>query len=559
MGRVTEPLALELRDVFRIHPDSATGAVALQGMTLSVAAGRALRRARSERLGQEHAARDRRGLRPAVGRRRAYARRRRRGASARGARRPSASQRLGFLDQHYARALSPALTCAENVALPLALAGSPAARAPPSAPSSCSTAWASQTAPTIGPRSSRAASSSGWPPARRSPTRPRCCSPTSRRASSTRAPRARVYRLLGEIVAPAAGTTLVVVSHDEAATELADRVVHVRDGRISGETLRGGRPKLVVGRGGWVRLPESARDEAGIGDRAELAGGRRRGRALRRRRWPARRRRAEGEARRATARSCASCAAIDKGYGAGARAHRVLDGFDAVVHARAAGRRRGPLRLGQDDAAAPDRGARAPRRRHGDRRGRRPRRRSTARQLAAHRRDHIGWVGQEPGLVPFATALENVLLALEIHAGGRARRARARGARLARAPRPGRLRGPRRRPPLGGRATARRDRPRARPPARRRAARRADRAARPGERRARRRPARQRRAALGRRRRSARRTTRCSTSAPTTSSAWAASRPGPSSPRRGRSCARPRCRAAPRPCRRARPCPCPST
>ena len=33
------------------------------------------------------------------------------------------SQRLGFLDQHYARALSPALTCADNVALPLALGG----------------------------------------------------------------------------------------------------------------------------------------------------------------------------------------------------------------------------------------------------------------------------------------------------------------------------------------------------------------------------------------------------------------------------------------------------
>ena len=46
-----------------------------------------------------------------------------------GARRAAAfrSQRLGFLDQHYARALSPALSCAENVALPLALAGVTAA------------------------------------------------------------------------------------------------------------------------------------------------------------------------------------------------------------------------------------------------------------------------------------------------------------------------------------------------------------------------------------------------------------------------------------------------
>ena len=36
---MTETLALELRDVFRIHADSATGAVALQGLTLSVANG----------------------------------------------------------------------------------------------------------------------------------------------------------------------------------------------------------------------------------------------------------------------------------------------------------------------------------------------------------------------------------------------------------------------------------------------------------------------------------------------------------------------------------------
>jgi putative ABC transport system ATP-binding protein len=42
-------------------------------------------------------------------------------------------------------------------------------------------------------------------------------------------------------------------------------------------------------------------------------------------------------------------------------------------------------------------------------------------ELAAHRRDHIGWVGQEPGLLPFATALENATLALEIRDGGRRR------------------------------------------------------------------------------------------------------------------------------------------
>jgi putative ABC transport system ATP-binding protein len=40
-------------------------------------------------------------------------------------------------------------------------------------------------------------------------------------------------------------------------------------------------------------------------------------------------------------------------------------------------------------------------------------------ELAALRRAHIGWVGQEPGLLPFATALENCVLALEVRDGGR--------------------------------------------------------------------------------------------------------------------------------------------
>jgi ABC-type lipoprotein export system ATPase subunit len=48
-----------------------------------------------------------------------------------------------------------------------------------------------------------------------------------------------VYRLLAELVAQV-GTTLVIVSHDRGRDGAADRVVQVRDGRISGEVLRGG-------------------------------------------------------------------------------------------------------------------------------------------------------------------------------------------------------------------------------------------------------------------------------------------------------------------------------
>jgi putative ABC transport system ATP-binding protein len=174
----------------------------------------------------------------------------------------------------------------------------------------------------------------------------------------------------------------------------------------------------VIGRGGWVRLPESARDEARIGARASwradegavtLSGD---GSASRAR--PA----AERAVPAAGGVVC-ELRGVAKGYGEGARAHRVLSGFDAsfargrlvAVEGRSgsgkttllhliAGLERpdaGSIMVAGADLGELDREA-----------------------LAAHRRDHIGWVGQEPGLVPFATALENALLALEIHGGGQA-------------------------------------------------------------------------------------------------------------------------------------------
>ena len=203
-----------------------------------------------------------------------------------------------------------------------------------------------------------------------------------------------VYRLLGTLVA-GRGTTLVVVSHDEAATELADRVVHVRDGRISSETLRSGGPKLVIGRGGWVRLPETAREEARIADRAGWSAERGRVTLSGDDDSPAPPLAAVSEARPDGPIVCA-LRGIAKGYGTGRRAHRVLDGFDAsfargrlvAVEGRSgsgkttllhliAGLERpdaGSVVVAGADLAGLDREA-----------------------LAAHRRDHVGWVGRSPG------------------------------------------------------------------------------------------------------------------------------------------------------------------
>jgi ABC-type lipoprotein export system ATPase subunit len=412
---VSEAPALELRDVFRIHADSATGAVALQGMTLSVARGERCVVLGPSGSGKSSLLRIAAGFdRPSAG----IARTLGVDVMRLGPRRAAAfrSRRLGFLDQHYARALSPALSCADNVALPLALGGVSAherrqraltlldgmgladrADDPPSALS--------------GGEQQRVAACAALAHAPALLLADEPAGELDARTART------VYRLLGELVATS-GTTLVIVSHDEAAAELADRVVHVRDGRISGEQLRGGSQRLVVGRGGWVRLPESARDDAGIGARVSWRAG-------------------EGEVQlsgdgleAATGGGpeaappvggevVCELRGVDKRYGAGARAHQVLSGFEAAftrgrlvaVEGRSGSGKTTLLHLvaglerpdaGSIVVAGADLGE------------------LDREQLAAHRRDHTGWVGQEPGLVPFATALENILLAQEIHRGGRA-------------------------------------------------------------------------------------------------------------------------------------------
>jgi peptide/nickel transport system ATP-binding protein len=80
---------------------------------------------------------------------------------------------------------------------------------------------------------------------------------------------AAIRQLIGEL-AHAHGTSVVVVSHDPAAAEIADRAVRIRDGRVV-EDRRDGESALVVGRGGWLRLPSELLEQAGIGERAHAA------------------------------------------------------------------------------------------------------------------------------------------------------------------------------------------------------------------------------------------------------------------------------------------------
>ena len=62
----------------------------------------------------------------------------------------------------------------------------------------------------------------------------------------------------------------MIVSHDPESARIADRIVRIRDGRVSEEWSRadGEADTIVVGRGGWLRLPEELLLRAGIGAKA---------------------------------------------------------------------------------------------------------------------------------------------------------------------------------------------------------------------------------------------------------------------------------------------------
>jgi ABC-type lipoprotein export system ATPase subunit len=80
---------------------------------------------------------------------------------------------------------------------------------------------------------------------------------------------AAVYDALA-LAVEAAAATLVLVSHDSAAARVADRVLGIRDGRLSdvrrpGPDGAAGSEVLVLDDRGWLRLPEVLRREVGVG------------------------------------------------------------------------------------------------------------------------------------------------------------------------------------------------------------------------------------------------------------------------------------------------------
>jgi ABC-type lipoprotein export system ATPase subunit len=415
--------AIELKDVFRVHSTPEGDAAALQGLSLRVADGEVVTVLGPSGSGKSTLLRLLAGLdRPSAGVVRVYGDDLGKLPARRLAR--YRSSMLGYADQHYARALAPELPARELVAMQLGLHGASAAERHRRADELLERVGLSAQ------RSRRPTELSGGEQQRVAlcaalAHRPKVFLADEPTGELDAATAEQVYDVMSELVREHRCTT-VIVSHDPESARIADRIIRIRDGRVSEEWSRdGGDDAIVVGRGGWLRLPEELLLRAGIGSHATA-------------------RFVEGAVVVSPApgtqtadRVSATTPVADTPSGpvvAEARALRrrfgqtlVLDGLDAQFHTGRLTAVVGPsgsgkttflhLLAGLDlpdegsvtvagvDLTALDRSARA--------------------EL---RRERIAYVGQQAGLVPHLSAVENVELALALRGREVAARAVALGA-----------------------------------------------------------------------------------------------------------------------------------
>jgi ABC-type lipoprotein export system ATPase subunit len=400
--------AISVRDAFRIHRARGGTSVALQGLSLEVAGGEVVVVLGPSGSGKTTL------LRAVAGFERLSAGRVEVlgsdvGKLSGGALARFRSRYLGLLDQHYARALSPDLTALESVKVGLELLGVPAPAAQARALELLRRVGLAARGNALpgelsGGEQQRVALCASLAHA---PTLLLADEPAGELDAHNAA---LVYSLIGEL-AREHGATVLLVSHDDAAASIADRLVHVRDGRVVEETRTGGDRAIVVNEPGWIRLPEPALEALGDARRLTLRvadAGVVVTSAERSPRAPA-----PAAATPAAAHGpvAAELRGVVKRY-AGA-AHAVLDSVSDRFHGgtltalvgRSGSGKTTLLHLlaGLDTPTAGD--VLVDGRELG----------SLGRaEVAAVRRRHVGLVTQEPGLVPHLSAYENVELGLHV-------------------------------------------------------------------------------------------------------------------------------------------------
>jgi peptide/nickel transport system ATP-binding protein len=397
--------AVATHDLFRIYGDG--GAVALQGLTMAVQPAEVVVVFGPSGSGKSTLLRILAGLdTPSAGTVTVFGEdlRELRGRGLRDYR----SRVLGYLDQHYSSALAPELSALELVALQPALLGAGRAER---------LRCAAELLERVGLADRRDAHPhelSGGEQQRVALAaavahRPRLLIADEPTGELDAANAAAAYALIGELAREQQATT-IVVSHDSQAATIADRVLHIRDGRVSAESAseRGHAEEIVLARGGWLRVPEELLRLTGVESRAtaRVEDG---GIVLSPLSPPAAR--AEGPPAPARAEAGALVAevrALRKSYGS----RRVLDDVEASFAGGRLTAVSGPSGSGKTTLVhllagldAPDAGevrvlGRAP--------------------DEALRRREIAFVAQDAQLIPFLTARENVELALELRQADRA-------------------------------------------------------------------------------------------------------------------------------------------
>ena len=399
--------AIELRDVFRVHQTAEGDAAALQGLSLTVRERETVTVLGPSGSGKSTFLRILAGLdRPSAGTVRVFGTELGKLPARDVAR--YRTRTVGYADQHYARALAPELSARELVGLELGLAGATTAERERRADELLERVGLTDK------RDARPEELSGGEQQRVAVAaslahRPRLFLADEPTGELDAASARLVYDTIGELIR-AERCTAVIVSHDPESASIADRVVRIRDGRVSEESGGDvGEEAIVVGKGGWLRLPEELLRRSGIRTHANA--------------------RLEGceivvfsgepAAEETAAQTVAAPArektevaalrAVSKSYGL----RRVLNELDASFRPSMLTAVSGPSGSGKTTLLHVLAGLELPDGGEVDVLGTDLTRLDRAGR-ARFRADHIGYVAQQPGLVPMLSALENVELALAL-------------------------------------------------------------------------------------------------------------------------------------------------
>jgi ABC-type lipoprotein export system ATPase subunit len=258
---------VEAHDMYAVYPSPTGGVAALRGLTLSVAEREVCVVLGPSGSGKTTLMRVLAGLeRPSAGSVRVAGLELARASAGQLAR--HRAEVLGYADQHYWKALAGELTAEELVGVPLGLS---------SVDERGRRARARELLERVGlldrasahPRELSGGEQQRIALCAALAHRPRLLVADEPTGELDAATADEVHALLRELVNEQ-GAAAVIVSHDPASTEIADRVVHIRDGRVS-EERRGGAETVVIGTGGWLRVPQELLRAAGIGERARLS------------------------------------------------------------------------------------------------------------------------------------------------------------------------------------------------------------------------------------------------------------------------------------------------